>query len=60
MKKVKLNLFHRVMGHTCHHCPICSYARKKPESKIGKVLHHPAHANNCPAWKSEKEMFEGK
>ena len=41
----------------CHHCPFCRHARKSPESTIGKILHHKYHAENCPLWKAEKEVY---
>ena len=41
----------------CHYCPICMYGRGKPESVIGKILHHRLHAEHCPMWKAEKAMY---
>jgi hypothetical protein len=57
MSEAKLNLFQRMMGDFCHHCPVCSYGRKKPESPIGKIMHSKAHADHCPFWNAEKKMF---
>lgn len=51
-------IFKKVAGTFCHHCPVCSYGRKHPDSVVGKILHHPLHANNCPAWKAEKELYQ--
>jgi len=53
----KVGLFKKAFGTFCHHCPVCSYGRKNPDSVIGKMLHHPLHADNCPAWKAEKELY---
>ncbi len=44
----------------CHHCPVCSYGRRHPESWIGKLLKHPAHAEHCPLWKAEKEIYQAR
>jgi len=41
----------------CHYCPICMYGRGKPESVIGKILHHRLHADHCPMWKAEKAKY---
>jgi len=41
----------------CHYCPICMYGRGKPESVIGKILHHRLHAEHCPMWKAEKAKY---
>jgi len=38
----------------CSHCPICNHARRRPDSWIGRVLHHPLHADHCPFWKAER------
>jgi len=48
-----------LLGWLCHHCPVCRYGRKHPESLIGRALHSKLHVDNCPAWKAEKEMYGG-
>jgi hypothetical protein len=53
----KAGLFKKAFGTFCHHCPVCSFGRKHHDSLIGKALHHPLHADNCPAWKAEKELY---
>lgn len=45
------------MAAACHYCPLCRYGRRNPESFVGKLLHHKSHADNCPFWKAEKEIY---
>jgi hypothetical protein len=47
----------RLRARICHNCPLCNHARKNPDSRIGKILHHRYHADNCPFWKAEKEVY---
>ena len=55
--EAKLEKFKRIRAAVCHHCPLCIHARKNPGSMIGKILHHKYHADNCPMWKAEKEVY---
>ncbi|MCJ7684268.1 MAG: hypothetical protein MUO68_08230 [Desulfobacteraceae bacterium] len=56
-REEQLTMFKRIRARICHNCPVCNHARKDPESRIGKVLHH-THADNCTFWKAEKEVYE--
>jgi hypothetical protein len=47
----------RVLGTLCHHCPVCAYGRRHPDSALGRVLRHPWHADRCPFWKAEQEQY---
>ena len=47
----------QVLAAMCHYCPICRYGRAKPDSMIGRILSHPLHADHCPMWKAEEEMY---
>ncbi|MCP4600188.1 MAG: hypothetical protein GY847_06575 [Proteobacteria bacterium] len=58
MSKAKAGFFKRTQAKFCHHCPVCSHARKKPESFIGQILHNPRHTEHCPTWKAEKELYQ--
>lgn len=60
MSEAQPGIYKKIMGTVCHHCPICKYGRNHPESVIGKILHHKLHADHCPMWKAEKEVFESK
>ncbi len=53
----KPTVFKRIRARICHNCPVCNHARKNPDSKIGRVLHHRYHKDNCPFWKAEKELY---
>ena len=57
MTKNKIGFYKKMMGSVCHHCPICKYGRKNPESAIGKILHSKIHADHCPMWRAEKEIY---
>jgi hypothetical protein len=52
--------FKKIKAVICKHCPACNYARKNPESIIGKILHHPFHSNHCPIWKAYEELYGAK
>ncbi len=55
--KEEIGIFKKMQATMCHHCPLCSHARKKPDSVIGKIMHHKAHSDNCPLWNAEKEVY---
>ncbi len=55
--KRKTGRIRKILGAACHHCPICRYGRSRPESMIGKMLNSRLHADHCPMWKAEKEVY---
>jgi hypothetical protein len=57
MNEKRINPLKKVVAVVCHHCPFCSYGRKYPDSILGKMMHHKIHADNCPLWKAEKELY---
>ncbi len=58
MTKDNVGLLKRVSASVCKHCPACNHARKRPDSLVGKILHHTSHSENCPIWKAYKEVYE--
>ncbi len=52
-----IGLFKKMKARICKHCPACNQARKNPESIVGKILHHPFHAERCPVWKAYQEVY---
>jgi hypothetical protein len=48
--------FKRMRAKICHHCPVCSHTRRNPDSVIGRI-HYKYHAENCPMWTAEKEVY---
>jgi len=44
------------LGSICRYCPMCIHARAHPDSFLGRILHHPLHADHCPFWKAEKQV----
>lgn len=46
----------KTLAAICSRCLICNHARAHPESWIGRVLHHPLHADHCPFWKAERDV----
>jgi len=58
MEENKVGYGKKIMASICHYCPVCRYGRRNPESILGKILHHRYHADNCPFWKAEKEIYE--
>lgn len=57
MEAHKTSIYKKIMGSVCHYCPLCKYGRKNPRSLVGRMLHHPLHADNCPMWKAEKMLY---
>ena len=53
----KIPVFKKLRAKICDYCPLCNHARKNPDSRIGKILHHKYHADNCPLWKAHKEIY---
>jgi len=47
----------KILAWICHRCPVCQYGREHPDSPIGKILHHPVHADHCPMWKAERTVY---
>ena len=58
MSEEGIGIFKKLLALVCHYCPICKYGRENPESVIGRILHHKFHADYCPMWKAEKEVYE--
>jgi hypothetical protein len=56
--KSRVGIFKKSRAVICHYCPFCMYARKRQDSFVGKILHHPNHADNCPMWNAEKEVYQ--
>ena len=46
----------KALAAMCSHCPICNYGRSHPDSLLGRLLHHPLHADHCPLWKAEQAV----
>ncbi len=57
MTEEKIGAFKKIRATICHHCPFCKHARENPDSAIGKILHHKLHADHCPMWKAEQEVY---
>ena len=56
MTDSKISLITTALAAVCSHCPLCNHARAHPESWLGRVLHHPIHADHCPFWKAERAV----
>jgi hypothetical protein len=44
-----LETIKKMMAKRCDSCPLCSYARKNPESLIGRAVAF--HGKFCPFWR---------
>lgn len=55
MMEPKVGVLKKTLAAICSHCPICNHARRRPDSWIGRVLHHPLHADHCPFWKAQRD-----
>ncbi len=56
MTEPKVGAFKRTLAVICSRCPVCNHARAYPDSWLGRVLHHPLHADHCPFWKAERDV----
>jgi len=57
MKENDIGRFKKIRAAICHNCPMCKHARENPQSMIGRILHHKLHADHCPMWKAEQEVY---
>jgi hypothetical protein len=57
MSEDNIGRFKKIRAAICHNCPMCKHARGNPQSVIGKILHHKMHAEHCPMWKAEQEVY---
>ena len=53
MMKIK-----NILAWRCEVCPLCKYARKNPESLMGKAMAW--HGKFCPAWRAWQEIYGDK
>ena len=53
-KEELMKKFNKLLGSICADCPLCKYAREKPETKIGRLMEW--HGKWCPAWKAYNEI----
>ncbi|HTU01696.1 MAG TPA: hypothetical protein VMG58_07755 [Candidatus Sulfotelmatobacter sp.] len=53
----KLSAPKNVLAWICHQCPFCRHARSHPTSLLGRIMHHPLHADHCPLWKAERQRY---
>jgi len=49
------SLLVRIMAKRCDVCPLCKYARAKPESRIGRAFAW--HGKWCPFWRSWQRVY---
>ena len=49
-----MNRFQQTLGKVCDNCPLCNYARKNPETIVGRTMSW--HGRYCPAWKAQQEI----
>ncbi len=45
----------KIMAKICDLCPLCRFARKKPETLIGKLMSW--HGKWCPFWRAWEEIY---
>lgn len=49
-----MGLLTNLMAKRCENCPFCKFARKNPESRIGKFIHW--HGKFCPFWRAWEKV----
>ena len=45
----------RALAGVCHHCGICPYANRKPDSSFGRLMSW--HRTWCPAWNAHTQVY---
>jgi len=45
----------KILAAVCNGCPLCVYARKKPDTPLGKAISW--HGSWCPAWKAWEKVY---
>lgn len=46
----------KFMAHRCEDCILCKYARERPDTFFGKIMHW--HGSWCPFWKARQKVYE--
>jgi len=44
-----------LMAKRCDHCPLCRWARKNPDTLLGKVM--ALHGKFCPFWRAWEKVY---
>jgi hypothetical protein len=47
--------FTKFLADHCNNCAMCRYAREKPDTTFGKIMHW--HGTWCPAWKAQQKVY---
>ncbi len=55
MAKPEIGKLKVLMAKRCDWCPPCNYARKHPDSTVGKAIAF--HGKFCPFWKAWQEVY---
>jgi hypothetical protein len=45
----------RGLAGVCHHCGICPFAERKPDSAFGRLMRW--HRTWCPAWAAHTRVY---
>jgi len=45
----------RTLAGVCHHCGICPFAERRPDSAFGRLMRW--HRNWCPAWAAHTRVY---
>jgi len=51
----QFGLVTRILARSCHNCRMCSYADRKPDSTLGKLIRW--HRTWCPAWAAHTKVY---
>jgi len=54
-KESALSKLEKLFAKRCDNCPLCNYARKNPETTVGKIIHW--HGKWCPFWKAWQKEY---
>ncbi len=51
----QLSTLTQMLAGVCHHCGICPFAERKPDSAFGRLMRW--HRNWCPAWAAHTRVY---
>jgi len=51
----QLSTLTHLLAGSCHHCGICPFAERKPDSAFGRLMRW--HRSWCPAWAAHTRVY---
>jgi len=45
----------KLLAERCENCPLCRYARREPDSLVGRLVAF--HGRFCPCWQAREKVY---